>query len=363
MGRHQRRGSVLIYSFYLMVVMLAFISFGVDFGRMETIKTEMQRNADATARAALQIYLSYGSSTAVAYAPYIASQTYNPVDSGSGVSPTVTITWGSYDAVSKTFTAGGTSPIAVKVTICRTTATGNPVKLTFPLINGKTASRQTCDVWAQAIAYIGGGQSGSVTVPSTSNMYLVGMPAGSTTVGYGDDTTNSAPYQVVSVPVTPGTYISLTNTSGTTSIVPGTVPQVGPTGDTSNYLHHGENYDHNPDPGYVNPENGIADATIPADALCGVFLTNNPPTSAAAPAAVDWSTTAQNNQAQYTNIVTQQPFLIGNGKTSGGTVKQFLVPPNATRLYLAIWDGVCYSNNSGSISGTVSVQQSIQLVQ
>ena len=69
------------------------------------------------------------------------------------------------------------------------------------------------------------------------------------------------------------------------------------------------------------------------------------------------------DQPTYSNIQLQQPFLIGDGKTSGGTVQRFLVPQNATRLFLGIWDGVQYSNNSGSLSGTVSVQQSAKLVQ
>ena len=357
----RRRGSVLVYSFFLMIVMFAFVSFGVDFGRMESVKTEMQRNADAVARGALQIYLTYGAPTANFYAPLLAGNGYNPVDANSGVTPTVSVVWGSWDTNSRTFTAGGSSPVAVKVTISRTTATGNAMKLTFPLINGVSPVRTTCDVWAQSIAYIAGGQTGSVSFQSTASLYLSGMPAGSTTAGYGDSTSNAGAYQVVSVPVTPGTYITFTNLSGTTSIVPGYVTPVGPAGNSGDMLHHGENYDHNPDPGYTNPENGIADATMPADAMCGVFLTNNPPTSSTAPAAVDWTPASQYDKATYTNIVTQQPFLIGSGTTSGGTVKQFLVPPNATQLFLSIWDGVCYNNNSGTMSGTISVQQTILL--
>ncbi len=358
----RRRGSVMIYSFFLMTIMLAFVSFGMDFGRMEAVKTELQRDADATAHSSLQLYLSYGTGTAVAYAPIVAGSACNPVDANSGVSPTVSITWGSYDPIAKTFTAGGGSPVAVKVVISRTAAGGNPMKLTFPLINGVSGIRSTCDVSATAIAYIGGGQSGSVSVPSISSLYLVGMPAGSTTAGYGDNTTNSPSYQVVSVPVVPGTYVSVSSLTGTSTIVPGYVTPTGPAGNSGILLHHGENYDHNPDPGYENPENGIGDATMPADAFCGVFLGSNPPTSATAPPAIDWTDSAVSNVSTFNNLLKQQPFLIGNGKTTGGTTKQFLVPPGATRLYLSVWDGVCYNNNSGNISGTISVQQQILLV-
>ena len=45
------------------------------------------------------------------------------------------------------------------------------------------------------------------------------------------------------------------------------------------------------------------------------------------------------------------------------TVKTFTVPHGATRLFLGIWDGVEYNNNSGSLSATVNVQHEILIVQ
>ncbi len=191
------------------------------------------------------------------------------------------------------------------------------------------------------------------------------MPTGSTTAGYGDNTSNAAPYQVPSsIPVVPGTYITVTNTSGTSSIVPGTVTATGPAGNSSIILHHGAELQLQPRPvGYAYPENGIGDATMPADALMGVFLTANAPNQATAPAAVDWTDAAHANQATYTDLQNQAPFMIGTGQTTGGTTQQFLVPPGATRLFLGVWDGIQYSNNSGTLTGTVSVKQKVMLVQ
>ncbi len=45
-----RRGAILIYSIYIMLLMTAMISLAVDYGRVQMIKTELQRAADATAR-------------------------------------------------------------------------------------------------------------------------------------------------------------------------------------------------------------------------------------------------------------------------------------------------------------------------
>ncbi len=53
-----RRGSVLIYTFYLMTIFLAMISFAVDFAHMESVKTELQRSADLTARGALPLQIT-----------------------------------------------------------------------------------------------------------------------------------------------------------------------------------------------------------------------------------------------------------------------------------------------------------------
>ncbi len=360
-----RRGAVLVYSTIMLVVFLGLVSLGMDYAHCQSVKTEEQRSADLTARGLLQMYTTWGATTVGTYAPQLAYA--NAVDgkTNNGLC-TPTIQWGTYDPTSGTFTNTGVLGSAVKVTMSRTAAGGNPVRLIFPLLtgNGKYPVKTTVDVSATAIAYYAGGTSGNVSVPSTANLYLVGMPAGSTTAGYGDTTSNSAPYQATCITVVPGTYITMTNTGGTTSVVPGTVSNSGPAGNASIAVHHGENYDHNPDPGYDNAENGIADATMNDDVLAGVFLNANAPTSAPAPTGrVDWTNSTQADQAVYSNIQKQQPFMIGTGQTTAGVTKQFLVPPGATRLYLGIWDGVCYNNNSGTLTGTLTVNQKIMLVQ
>jgi hypothetical protein len=127
-------------------------------------------------------------------------------------------------------------------------------------------------------------------------------------------------------------------------------------------VNHGENWDYSfNNPG---PENGIADAIMPEDAMMGVFLTNNAPNLTTAPAGqVNWTTSPMANQTAYTNIALQQPFMIGSGKTSGGVVKQFMVPEGATRLFLGVWDGVEYDNNGGTLTGKVNAKAYVQLMQ
>lgn len=352
----QRAGSVLIYSFYLMVVMLAFVSLGVDFGHMQTVKTELQRDADATARGALQLYLTYGSSVANAYAPLMATNSYNPVDSKSGVAPTVTVTWGSYDSVSKTFTPGGSTPLAVRVTICRTTATGNPVKLTFPLINGKGEMRMTCDVWAQATAVLDGSSTATTTVSGQSDLWLAGMPAGSQASDL-DTAPAQSPPMVMNV--TPGTVLTFTNISGSVRNDP-SEPYDTADGDATQV------HSHNDDDPLNEPavQYNIGDVRAPLNALMGVFLNANQPNTQSAPSVTrDYSTQAGRDVPTFSDIQMQQPFFVGDGQTSGGTTQTFVVPQGATRLFLGTMDGHQWNNNAGSYSVTITQQQTILMVQ
>jgi putative Tad-like protein involved in Flp pilus assembly len=355
MPRLRRRGSILLLLVLLLVMFTAIASLAVDYGHVQLVKSEMQRTADATARGYMEYYITNGQSYANTNGPALYSSANNPVDANSGVSPTVNVTWGYWTAGSSTFsTSSGTVP-AVKVTVTRTSTGGNAV----PLFWGGMMGFMSSDVHATAIAADMGGQTQSLTIPATACPYLAGMPNGTTNFG-GDNTSNATPYQA-SIPVVPGTWITFTNLSGTTTVSPGAVPNTGPAGDPTYPVHHGQSWNNSPNsPG---PENGVADAIMYEDATMGLFLTNNAPNLATAPAMVDWTQSSQSNQATYSNLAVQAPFLIGTGQTTGSVVKQFLVPPGATRLFIGVWDGYEYYNNSGSLTGTATVKNYVQLVQ
>lgn len=306
----------------------------------------------------MEYYKLGGATKANTSGPSLYSSTTNPVDGNSGIVPTVTVQQGYWNASSSTFstTSSSGSVPAAKVIVTRTAAAGNAV----PLIWGKLLGANACDVHAQAIAALFGNQSASLTIPATACLFLAGMNSGSSSFG-GDTLSNAPPYQVTAIPVTPGTYISFTGMSGTTSVCPGSMPYVGPGGDTSVPVYHGESWQGTPDT--PETENGFADALMYDSAAAGVFLTNNSPDqTTASTTVVDWTQTSQNNKAIYSNIQLQQPFMIGTGLTTGGAAKQFLVPAGATQLFIGIWDGDQYNNNSGSLTGTVLVNQYVQLV-
>jgi hypothetical protein len=345
---------VLVYSFSLMVIMLAMISLGVDYGRMQLIKTEMQRTADVTARGALQMYTNDGSTIATIIAPLMATNNFNPVDANSGVQPTITVTWGWWNAATSTFTAGSGSPMAVKVTVSRTTQNGNPVPLTFPLMSGLSGIRTTCDVWATAIAVLPSSTTVTSVVPATADIWLSGMPAGST-ASWSDNTTNAP--ATLAMTVTPGATLTFT-ANGTTNYK-GNNPVYGPEGAGYNTTHMANS----PDGNYNGEQNGIQTLTAPQNALIGVFLNNNQPSTQTPPSSgLDYGTSASLNESTYSGLQVQQPFFIGQGETSGGTPQTFVVPQGATRLYLGVFDGWQNFDNPGSLTVTSTQQPTVYLV-
>jgi len=360
--RKRAGGYVMVMFCLITVVLIAFGSLAVDYGHCKLVKDELQRCADATAHDYIVLYNIGGKSYANTNGPASYGATYNPVDTCAAVTPTVTVTWGYWNPTTQTFSATTVSNyVAVQVSASYTAAKGNAIPLVFARMIGQA----TCNISVSSTAALMGGSAndGSVNVSANDNPYFSGMPAG-TTNQFGDTMTAQGPYQVQSVPVVPGTYITFTNVAGTTSVVDGTVPYVGPNGwttTTAAAIEHNESYDGTMyGPG---PENGIANAIMPDSSFMGLFLgANAPDTVTASSTVVNWTQSSVVDQNSFTNLSTQQPFFIGNG-LNGTTVKQFLVPAGATRLYLGVWDGAEYWNNGGALTATVTVQPYVSIVQ
>jgi hypothetical protein len=338
-----------------MVIMLAMVSLGLDYGRIQMIKTELQRCADATARGALQMYANDGSAVANVVTPMMASQAYNPVDANSGISPTAAITWGYWNASSKTFTAGSGSPMAVQVTISRTAANRNAVPLTFPTFNGLSGISNSCDVSATSIAVLQPAQTTASTVPGTADIWLSGMGA-TAVAGDVDTPANAAP--TLAMNVTAGTVLTFSTTGGT-GYKQG-VALAGPDGMPNNVVYHAE---FSQTGAFNGLQNGIQTITAPTSALLAVFLTGAAPNTVTPPSSgLDYSTSNSQNQAGYTSLQVQQPFFVGNGTNSSGVTQSFMVPPGATRLYLGAFDQVDNADDTGSLSVSTTQQPRVYLV-
>ena len=190
-----------------------------------------------------------------------------------------------------------------------------------------------------SLSIASGVQAVNVTVPGTSNAWLAGMPNGST-ASFGDVAPAQSPVQVLGLSLISGQTLNF-SASGGVSNDPSFFLD-GPDG--GSFLSH-----------LTGSENGISDIIAPINALIGVFLDNSQPDSTPAPAPLDFSAIGLNFSSLAPQL--KQVFFIGDGLTgtNSGAVQNFIVPTNATRLFLGTMDGYGWYNNIGSFD--VRVEQ------
>jgi Flp pilus assembly protein TadG len=142
-----RRGNIAILSCTLLAIMMGMVAFAVDLGYIAYARTELQRTADSVALAAAAKLPDTTEGTTAG----IATAHSNT----SAISPELVNTnfeYGLWSRNSNTFTTptpAGRRPNAVRVTIRRTTANGNPLNLFY----GRVLGKSTTDVTVRAIAF------------------------------------------------------------------------------------------------------------------------------------------------------------------------------------------------------------------
>jgi Flp pilus assembly protein TadG len=97
----RRRGNVIILVLVLLTVMCGFCSLAVDYGRMQTAKTELQRAADAAARAGAAKLADGVSATETTIIAVAAS---NTVDGSAINLSSADIEFGTWNETNQTFT-------------------------------------------------------------------------------------------------------------------------------------------------------------------------------------------------------------------------------------------------------------------
>jgi len=329
-GSVRRSGIALIYATILMSAVFAFASLAVDYARVQLAKTQALRTADAASRFAV---LGLVDGTYAAKGIAVASQ--NSIDDTPVTLTAANVVAGTWNTTTHTFTAGGSSPTAVKVTVSRTTANGNPI----PLVFAKTIGMASCNITETSIATVTYQSSGTYVAPATGDPWLAGMPRGTTANTY-----DSAPFNSpAQAPITLTAGANLTfNFSGTASNQPGNNPY-SPDGDAAWIIDN-----------YAGAEHGIANLNAPITAVVGVFLSNAQPDGSGAPPTLDFSTPASRDFSTLSPML-KQPFFIGDGlRTDGVTPQNFVVPAGATRLYLGIMDGQQWSDNSGGYTSNIA---------
>jgi Flp pilus assembly protein TadG len=348
---NNRRGAVLIYAMLTMIAFIAMCSLAVDWGRVQFHKTELQTATDAAARAGADGLATNGAA-AIAAAKSIALK--NTANGTAVTLQTSDIELGVWDSRALTFTLNSTSPNAVRVTARRTVARGNAIPLSFASLIGRSQQ----DITTQAIAMRVPPVAVNMDVQATANPFLSGMPAGtksSLNNPHNNPDTAGAPGSIaslkqsptsVAMPITEGAALTFDSIGGTAKHDP-SLDSYEPDGTLSESGHN------NPTPNDSNSygmtyynEHGIADVRAPINALVGIFLSDDQPDKTAAPANLDFSTTASRN-FETLQPQLKQIFFIGDGLNDVGVTQKFVAPPGATRLFLATWDFYEWNNNSG----------------
>lgn len=176
-----------------------------------------------------------------------------------------------------------------------------------------------------------------LTVPGTSNLWLAGMPDGTTADG-GDIAPNQSPV-FVNVNLTSGGWVEFSGVTGGVAYG-ANAPLNGPDGSLGDIITH-----------RAGAEHAKSDLTAPQCALIGVFLDNNIP-AGTAPNALNFSSATLRDYATLTPLL-RQTFFIGDGLTSGGGQQRIFAPNGATRLFVGTMDQYQWNNNVGSFSMTV----------
>ena len=180
----------------------------------------------------------------------------------------------------------------------------------------------------------------TVNVPATSNPYLAGLPSG-TKARVGDSAPQQSP---VLVQRALSHAVAVTFTAvGAIQHTPECPPDCyGPNG--AELARHRDGAEH-----------GISDVIAPMDALMGVFLGDERPDRSKTPRTLDYRAIRRDINGFSPQL--KQVFFIGDGRTSSGALRRYLVPAKATRLYLAVMDGYEWNNNSGSFTVTVAIER------
>lgn len=352
----------IIYTIFAAIALLAMFSLAVDFGRVEVVKTELQRAADAASRygASALANIIPGENAPVSNAIAVAAQ--NTADGTPVVLDPTDVELIIWNSVTRNFTVTSDQTLAngVRVTASRTAAKGNGVPLMFASLIG-TNGIATCDIKnVSSIATLTPGNSFSGSVLATGNPFLAGMPAGATASNgnphNSPDTagTTTTPLQSppqANIPFTPGRALSFDGING------------GANNHSSSTVYTADGNTDDIETNYTGNDNNIGNIKAPLNALVGIFLDNNSPNQGSTPTpnVVDYSTDDQRN-FQSLSPPLKQIFFIGDGRMDDGTVQTFVPPSGATRLYLATWDGFEWNNNIGSLSVTVHTAGTVTLV-
>ncbi|MBO1074853.1 PEP-CTERM sorting domain-containing protein [Roseomonas marmotae] len=194
---------------------------------------------------------------------------------------------------------------------------------------------------AASVLMLGGaGTADAVLISGTSDLWLAGMPDGST-ASSGDTAPGESPVLIPGLALAGGTILNFAATGS----VSNTPTPSGLSPDGGLFTSHS-----------AGALNGIATLTAPFNSLIGVFLDAAQPNLSPPPDGLNFAALGIDFGSLAPAL--KQPFFIGDGLTGTGTgaTQDFIVPEAATRLFLGTMDAFGWFNNSGSFDVTVSIR-------
>lgn len=368
---------MLVYSIIAMTVFIGFVSFALDWGRVQLSKTELSTATDAAAMAGAS-YTHKGTYYARMHAKDTALK--NRIGGKELTLLDADVLIGRWDTATRTFETPSNDPNAVRVTGYLTQERGSAIPLTFA---GAVSSHTSAEAREIATAVYVGSPQITRKVRATANPFLAGMGPGSIAShinphhnpDYGGDEyaenpadRKASPQRIPAASKMNFTFGAIT---GTANHDPNDT-RFQPDGKFSDIGHNNTTTsDSNSKTNQFYHENNIHDMIAPINALVGVFLNDDKPTDSALPviseddkkkAPTDYSTPEARNRLTYEPKL-KQIFFIGDGLTDNGVRQTFVAPEGATRLYLATWDFYEWNNNGGEREVEINPTGRVYLVE
>jgi len=363
--RLRRRGMSIVYLSVMIVVLIGLGGLAVNSIQLRMTKTEMQVSADAAALYGASGIRNIGvGGITAAFAQARASFLENfPTSIPAANRPVLLdrdIELGTWNTTTRTFTTTSNPAVAtaLRVTVRRTSATGNPVKLMLPFLDSVSPTHFG-NVTATAIALLIPGQEKLINVPATSNPWLAGMPNGTVANNRNNPHNNpdyspqANPVRLTDVTLTPGEILTFDGINGGANNFPTDV-RFNADGNTGWLVNNKYSQ-------LRGPEHGKSDIKSPINSLIGVFLGPADPSLTNAPATLDFSTSSARDFAQLEPQL-KQTFFIGDGLRDNGVTQTFKVPSGTTRLFIGTMDEYEWNNNQGGFGITTHVTGKVMLV-
>lgn len=354
----------MVYGLGAMIALCGIISLGVDYGRVELARTQLQAATDAAARYAVTgvKHEINGVNACEAMARAILRE--NKIDANYLVDSQATIDYGEWIPGSRVFKGKNetSNRNAVRVVVRCRQADGTAI----PLLFGSLIGRPSQEITASAVAMLEDNSAAMNDdnyqqryVPATSNLWLSGMPWG-TAANVGNPHNNPDYAGSSSTPKqSPVHFSGLSLRAGSTLTFDGV-------NGGANNLSSATLYGGDGNTGWIvnnfgGSEHSKSNINAPINSVIAVFLNDNTP-SGPAPTSLDFSTTSSRNFSTLSPQL-NQVFFIGDGRRDNGDIQQFVVPNGATRLYVGTMDGYEWNNNIGGFTVTATTTPSVKLVQ